>query len=128
MKTGDQEFGELLRELRVKAGYSLRGFAKKVGMQPSNLSFIENGRTNPPRDSETLFRFAQALGLKKGDVQWAAFFDAAAEEPHRLPADIAADKNVRDYLPIMMRTISNARLSQKELKELIEKVKNYRHG
>ena len=59
-KGGDlmgKTFGDCLRDSRIKAGYSLRAFAKEVGMQPSNLSLIENDKTNPPRDKEILFKY-----------------------------------------------------------------------
>ncbi|MBI4668805.1 MAG: helix-turn-helix transcriptional regulator [Elusimicrobia bacterium] len=126
-REGGEYFGELLRELRVKKGCGLRDFAKKISMQPSNLSFIENGRAHPPRDPEMLLRIAGALGLKKGDAQWGDFFDLAAKDTQRLPADLAKDKNIREYIPMMMRTISNERLSTKEIKQLIEKIRTFRH-
>jgi len=118
----EKSFGTFLREQRLKAGYSLRAFAAKVEIKPSNLSFMESGKANPPRSSETLFRIATALGLKKGSREWAGLFDLSTEET-RIPADIAADKNIRNYLPIMLRTIAEARLTKKQLEKLIDKIK-----
>ena len=73
-------FGEILRELRVKAGFSLRAFARKIEMQSSNLRFIENGRVNPPRDKDALLGMATALGLRKRTPDWGKFFDAAVQD------------------------------------------------
>lgn len=38
--------GSLLRDLRIKAGYGLKEFAHEIGLRPSQLSAIENGRLN----------------------------------------------------------------------------------
>jgi len=119
-------FGEYLRELRVKAGYGLREFAKKIDMQPSNLSVLENGRTKPPRDKAILQKIVESLGLKKGTKEWNTFHDLAVENCDRIPADIMSDNTLKNYLPVMMRTIAGSKLSVNEVKKLIEKVKNYR--
>ena len=119
-------FGEYLRALRINAGYGLRAFAKKIDMQPSNLSLLENGRTHPPRDKGAQLKIAEALGLKKGSKEWGEYFDLAVEQRDRLPADIVTDENLRNYLPIMMRTVANSKLSVKEIKELIEHIKEYK--
>jgi len=119
-------FGDCLRDLRIKAGYSLRAFAKEVEMQPSNLSLIENDKTNPPRDKEILFKLAQALRLKKGSKEWGDFFDLAVQGADKLPADIASDKGMRDLLPIMLRTVANEKLSKDEILKLIKKIRENR--
>lgn len=120
-------FGKLLRDLRVKRGFGLRAFAKKVNMQPSNLSFIENGRVPPPQDESILFRMANLLDLKKGSPEWGQLFDLAVEgRKNRLPADIAADREMRDLLPVMLRTVANQKLKASDLKELIQQIKSYR--
>lgn len=119
-------FGDCLRDLRIKAGYSLRAFAREVGMQPSNLSLIENDKTNPPRDKEILFKLAEALRLKKGSKEWGDFFDLAVQDVDKLPADIASDKEMRDLLPIMLRTVANEKLSKDEILKLIKKIRENR--
>lgn len=116
-------FGDFLRELRIKAGYSLRSFAKEVEMQPSNLSLLENNKVNPPRDKDILFKLAEALKLKRGSEEWGQFFDLAVQGVDRLPADIAEDKHVRDLLPIMLRTVANSKLSKEEILKLIKKIR-----
>ena len=124
--TKTESFGEYLRELRIKAGYGLRTFAKKIDMQPSNLSVLENGRTHPPRDKTIQLKIAEALGLQKGSKEWGKFFDLAVADIGKLPADIISDNKLRHYLPVMMRTIVDSRLSPKEVKQLIERIKKYK--
>lgn len=116
-------FGDFLREMRLNAGYSLRSFAKEVGMQPSNLSLLENNKVNPPRDKDILFKLAEALKLKQGTKDWGDFFDLAVQDVDRLPADIADDKHVRDLLPVMLRTVANSKLSKEEILRLIKKIR-----
>lgn len=118
-----EAFGKVLRELRLHADFTLRGFAKEIGMKPSNLSYIETGRTNPPRDKATLYKMAESLGLKKGSKEWGDFFDSAADKPDRLPADIAENEDIRDYLPIMLRTVANSKVSKKEIMSLIAELR-----
>ncbi len=116
------EFGEFLRSQRLKAGYSLRAFAKEIKMKPSNLSFIETGKANPPRAFKKLSRIASVLQLKKDSKNWNELFDLSANESE-IPVDIAANENIRQYLPIMLRSVANARLSKKELEKLIATIK-----
>ena len=126
-KTKTKTFGEILRGLRVDAGHSLRKFAKLVGMQPSNLSFIENDRVNPPREKEILFRLAKALMLKKGSKEWGLFFDSAAQDmDDRIPADIADDRALRSYLPVMLRAVEKKQLNKKEMQQLIDRIRTFK--
>lgn len=120
-------FGLLLRKLRIACGSGLRAFAHEIGMKPSNLSFIESGRDNPPRSPITLSKIAHALKLKKGSKEWGYFFDAAVDDtPGRLPADILSNRTICDQVPIMLRTVANAKLSVAELKTLVARIKEYR--
>lgn len=53
--------GERLRAARNAKGVSLRSVAAAIGVSPSLLSQIENGKTNPSVD--TLYALVQQLGL-----------------------------------------------------------------
>ncbi len=124
-----KSFGDLLRNLRIGRNLSLRAYAKEIGMQPSNLSFIENGRVSPPQDEAILFRMAKVLGISKDSQEWGDFFDlAVAGRNERLPADIAHNRDMQDYLPILLRTVANQKLTATELKQLIERIKSFRPG
>ena len=109
--------GELLKRLRLKAGFGLRSFAELVEMKPSNLSAIEHRRRGLPNDSEKLREIADALGLVEGSDEWKEFFDAA-RSPGTLPADIGhlAD---RKLVPALLRTIDNRNLSDDQIQRLI---------
>jgi transcriptional regulator with XRE-family HTH domain len=118
-------FGDVLRELRIKAGFGLREFAQKIGMQPSNLSFIENGRSPAPRKAETLELIAGALKLTEDSEDWARFFDSAAGPGH-IPADLHKNKHVKEFIPLLCRSLSTAKLTKAQIEQLVEKVKNFK--
>ena len=117
------QFGTLLRELRIQAGFGLREFAKMIKMQPSNLSTVENGRVSPPRDPAALFEIAEALNLRKGSKEWDQFFNSAADEPDRIPADIVKEPTLRDQLPILLRTLANAKPTEEQIKKIIAQIR-----
>jgi transcriptional regulator with XRE-family HTH domain len=110
--------GELLKTLRLKAGFGLRNFAELIEMQPSNLSAIEHGRRGLPTDLGRLREIADALGLVEGSDEWNQFFDAA-REPGRLPADVQhlADRRL---VPTLLRTLDNRNLSERQIQHLID--------
>lgn len=58
--------GESIRILRDRAGYSLRGFAHKVGTDPSHLSRIERGAGQPSNSLRR--RIAEHLGVDPSDI------------------------------------------------------------
>src|SRR5262245_12734891 len=72
-------FGEVLRTLRLRAGFGLRRFADLIDMKPSNLSAIENGQRLAPRDKDKLQTIAGVLVLAEGSEDRTHFFDAARQ-------------------------------------------------
>jgi transcriptional regulator with XRE-family HTH domain len=57
----DKSLGEIIRELRDEKNYSLREFAKEIGIRPSQLSDIERGGQYPT--VERLQKIALLLGI-----------------------------------------------------------------
>ena len=115
------DFGKELKRLRLQAGYGLRRFAELADLKPSNLSAIEHGRRLPPTDTNRLKELADALGLVEKTSDWEAFFDAARREGD-LPADVrhVAD---RELVPVLLRTIDNSNLSDEQITELIDDIR-----
>lgn len=52
----------MIRELRMKKGWSQNELSRRSGVKQGVLSYIENGRTKHPR-SDTLAAIAAALGV-----------------------------------------------------------------
>ena len=55
----------MIRELRLKRGWSQSELARRAGVKQSIISYIENGKTKNPR-IDTLSAIATALGVPVG--------------------------------------------------------------
>ncbi len=119
-------FGAFLTELRMKAGFGLRPFAEMVEMKPSNLSALEHGRRQPPSDADKLQQMASVLGLVEGSSDWVKFFDLA-RQADALPADVSHMAN-KPLVPVLLRTIDNRQLSDKQIEDLIRHVQEGRRS
>ena len=77
--------GNRIRELRKERNLSLRDVAFKIGMEPSNLSVIENGRSNP--QLLTFARIASALNVELSELFCFDFdYQAFADQPQKYQA------------------------------------------
>lgn len=61
-------FGEHLRELRLKKGFTLRTLADAVGVDFTYLSKIENGKVDYTPSSDKIRALAQALNTDELDL------------------------------------------------------------
>jgi transcriptional regulator with XRE-family HTH domain len=126
MEKSYETFGTFLRRMRLRAGYGLRAFALAVGLQPSNLSNIERSKISPPQAADRLRVMAEALGIIEGSAEWQHLFDLAAQyKEGALPADIKEVVSKRKGIPILLRTVDNRKLSEKQLHELTEYVNKH---
>lgn len=73
----EEQFGEMLKRLRIEAGFGLRQFAELIGEQPSRLSKIEAGQLEPWQAEANLKFAADVLQLPYGSQERQAFFKAA---------------------------------------------------
>lgn len=115
-----QNFGDLFREKRVHAGFTLRSFCARFGLDPAYISRIERGLLTPPEDKEKLKGLARALGVKEGSTDWINFFDLAYLSKGRVPQDILDDKRSANFLPLLFRTARGERLSKEKVEELVD--------
>ena len=116
-------FGQLFKKLRIKQHKTLRQLCLENGFEPSNVSRIERGLLPPPRSTEKLTRYAEALGIRRGTDEWLEFFDLAAVEAGRLPRDVLSDAEVAAKLPVFFRTIRNRRIEGESLDALVERIR-----
>ena len=116
-------FGELFKERRIALGATLREFCRRNGLDPGNISRLERGLLPPPQGRETLEHYAKLLKLKKGSDDWYNFFDLAAAENGRIPAEILEDKEVLEKLPILFRTLRGQKVPDEQLDELVRKLR-----
>jgi transcriptional regulator with XRE-family HTH domain len=113
-----REFKTLLKLFRLRAGYGLREFAELLGESPGNYHGVESGKRAPWRSAEKLRRVADALALEEGSRDWDAFF-VAARENGALPPDMEHLLEKPGVL-MVLRTIDELRLTEAELRALVE--------
>jgi transcriptional regulator with XRE-family HTH domain len=116
-------FGELVKELRIAQKKTLRQFCADHAHDPSNWSKIERGINPPPYNDKTIERWARQLGLKTGTPGWQDFLDQAAVSRGQLPKAVMSDEELMKKLPVFFRTVRGAELGEKELEDLIRKIK-----
>ncbi len=66
--TRDYSFGGLLRTFRVDKGFTLRGAAKKLGMDPGNLSKLERSELDPPGSKKRIRHICNRLALNENQL------------------------------------------------------------
>lgn len=102
-----KRFGEVLREKRMEKGYSLRKFAKLVGVSPTYLSQVEQMNVDPPT-ADRVKRMAEILG--ENVDEWTALAGRLTED---LPGIIQERPS---ELPDMLRAMQG--LTPDQLRKL----------
>jgi len=87
------------------------------------LSRLERGLLPPPQDRKVSEQYAAHLAIKPGTGDWYTFFDLAAAAKGRLPDDLLEDEKLLAKLPLVFRTLRGKRLTEKQLDELVKKVR-----
>jgi transcriptional regulator with XRE-family HTH domain len=121
-----QTFGDFLKQKRLALDLSLREFAKRVDMQPSNYCNVE-ADVLPPPPPETLERIAKALGLKKGTQDYETFHDLAAKGRDEIPADVERIVKENELIPAMLRTVEYEDVTKEQLRGIIEDLRSGRY-
>ncbi len=116
-------FGEFVKSLRKQLGKTARITAIEAGMQPSNYCRLEYGALKPPQDKAKLDRLINALNIPENSPQRARFYDMAAAASNSIPLDLAEIISKDDAVPLMLRTITKKKLSQREVDELVKLVR-----
>jgi len=116
-------FGQFFKKMREKRGLTLRQFCVKNNVDPGNISKLERGLMPPPRSREKLEQYASFLRVKRGSSEWYEFFDLAAADSGKIPADIMSDENLMKKLPLVFRTIRGQKVSKEKLEELAEVIR-----
>ena len=119
-------FGQFLKEKRLTLDLSLREFARKVGVQPSNYCNVE-ADVLPPPPADMLEKIGRALGLKKGTSDYETFHDLAGEGRGEIPADVERIVKENELIPAMLRTVEYEQVSKEQLRGIIEDLRSGRY-
>lgn len=108
----DKTLGEVIRDGRTAKGQmKLRELSRLLEVTPSYVSDIENDRRVPSED--VLARIAAALDLDYGDL---------VARAGRLGADAERYMRKEPTATTLFRKISDRRLNEEQLRELIQQV------
>ena len=116
-------FGIFIKELRAKQRLGLREFCLKHGYDPSNWSKIEREVSPPPKDENTLRKWAKQLGVKPGTDDWHKFHNYAAVDAGRIPHHVLKDEELLAKLPAFFRTISGNKPTCEDLEKLLKLIR-----
>ncbi len=123
----DTTFGNYLKEKRLKAGFSLRKFADKLGVSPAYMCDIENNhRTAPEKDK--LEKIILLLNLDTNDKQ--LFFDLAATGKSTEKREVVSI-DIADYIMkyekprAFLRKAKEKKIDDEQWEKLIEEIDKF---
>jgi len=119
-------FGTFIKDLRLKNELGLREFCIKAKVDPSYWSKVEREVIAPPQAEEKLKEIAKILGIPTTSKEWHELKERAALGAGKLPGDLLSDKELVECLPLVFRTIRYGKPSEKDLRNLADKIRHIR--
>jgi hypothetical protein len=116
-------FGEFVKSTRLRSNIIARTAASNADMLPSNFSKMEHGVLAPPRDASKQKKLLAAIGIQSGTEEAMRFFDLAGAATGAVPVDLVDIISEDEARPLLLRTIDNKRLTETEVKKLIDIVR-----
>lgn len=116
-------FGNFIKNLRMKKNQTLRNFCLEHGIDPGNHSKLERGILPPPKDEKKLKQLALSLGIREGSEDWKKYFDLALVGNGKIPDYIMEDKELVNKLPVFFRTIKGEKIDDEKLSKLIKLIR-----
>jgi len=110
MKMSPRSFGVHLREQRIAKGFSLRRFAELVGVSPTYLSHIEQGKVDSPPTADRVQKMAELLGESADEL-----IAMAGRVPEDLPKIIQSQP---EAMPALLRAAKG--LNPQQMKKLLD--------
>lgn len=113
----------MVKSLRIAQKKTLRQFCVQHAHDPSNWSKIERSINPPPRDRDTLAKWAKQLGLQEGTPPWEEFMMKSDIARGEIPQSVLTDERLMSKLPVFFRTVQGADLDEQKLDEIIRKIR-----
>jgi transcriptional regulator with XRE-family HTH domain len=111
-------FGQFIYEKRTQKEMSLREFCRRIELDPSNWSKIENGLADPPKSKEALNKIAEILEMNTEEQN--SMMDLALIAA--IPDHLRPSQEVLRLLPIFFRTTRRDKPTRQELERLLKKL------
>lgn len=114
-------FGTSIKEKRIAARHTLRGFTKLLGIDPSNWSKVERGVIHPPQDALLFDQIASVLELDVQEIQ--ELKDLADVARGQIPADLQ-DSELIAKMPAFFRAIKGQEYTLEDLEKLKQGIRD----
>lgn len=112
-------FAEYLKEKRQQRGFTLRGFADKVGIAPSYMSDIEKSKRNAPTQ-DILNKIADVLELTNDEQNM--LLDLAATDKDAIAQDLTNYVSENSAVRVALRKAKELKLGEEEWLQIIEEM------
>lgn len=115
----DENFGTMLKRMRMDHGLSMTKAAAKAGISAAYLGDIERGRkAAPARDK--LMQIVKALQLTKEEE--AELCDAAGKDQNTIAYDLPEYIMDRDYVTVALRTAKDMDAGEEVWKKFVDEL------
>ncbi|MAZ47731.1 MAG: hypothetical protein CME65_04165 [Halobacteriovoraceae bacterium] len=115
-----RSFGEMLTDLRVEAGLSLRAFCKEIGFDAGNWSKIEREVAKPPAEPEF---YDKVQGILKFSDEIKAYLTSKAKAIRIVPQELQ-DSELMEHMPAMLRKANGENLNKEEADKIVEWIRS----
>ena len=119
--TKKMHFGTYIKDLRIAGQITLRDFAKRLSIDPSNWSKIERAIMPPPSNETLIPKIIELLKLDSTQVQ--QLEDLATVARGELPKEID-DAELLAKIPAFFRALKGREYTAEDLDKLTQKIKD----
>lgn len=110
-------FGTQIKDLRIRAGLTLRTFASRIGMDASNWSKIERGIIPPPNPEELIAKLSGIIPIDEAESE--SLLDLAALARKEVPGALLEDEALLAKMPAFFRAIKGREYTPEDMDKLI---------
>jgi transcriptional regulator with XRE-family HTH domain len=119
-----QTFGMFIKDKRIQTGFTLREFCERFGLDVGYISRLENDLIPAPQKLEKLKGIAKALSIEESSSEWVTYFDLSSLSRNEIPDDIRMSFSENIHLvPMLLRATKNKKVTEKELFDLIKRLR-----
>ncbi len=105
-------------------GLTLREFSRRLEKDPGNISKLERGIMQPPRDENVIKELGYVLGLKENSEEMKQLIYLAAVDAGQLPSEVINDQKLMELLPVFFRTATGSKLERKKIDDFLQRLRN----
>ena len=123
MDTQEKTFGQLLTQFRSRNNYTLRGFAKTLGITPAYLNDVEKGRRKP-FSIEIINKASSLLDLSSEETEM--LLDLAGSEHQTIAPDVIQYISSNSQFATAFRKARDMNVTEDEWMEMLKDLEERR--